>query len=129
MSCLALSAPFAVVVIPGVLVLRAGLSAGYFGTIAAELLGRHEGFAMSVLAYFVPFLVITALPYVILVPLALGLLGFGSLGEGGAIVGAVFLLIPASSSGYPSSDRVTCWARSNRSMQCSTRRCRCSSPR
>jgi len=88
---LPLSAPFAVVVIPGVLVLRAGLSAGYFGTIAAELLGRHEGFAMSVLAYFVPFLVITALPYVILVPLALGLLGFGSLGEGGAIVGAVFL--------------------------------------
>lgn len=92
---LPLSAPFAVVVIPGVLVLRAGLSAGYFGTIAAELLGRHEGFAMSVLAYFVPFLVITALPYVILVPLALGLLGFGSLGEGGAIVGAVFFLIPA----------------------------------
>ncbi|MGB9951972.1 hypothetical protein ACOZ4F_06155 [Haloarcula marismortui] len=92
---LPLSVPFAMVVVPGVLLLRAGLSAGYFGTIAAELLGRHEGFAMSVLAYFVPFLVITALPYVVLVPLALGLFGFGSLGEGGAIVGAVLLLIPA----------------------------------
>ncbi|MDS0220158.1 hypothetical protein NDI54_02210 [Haloarcula sp. S1AR25-5A] len=92
---LPLSAPFASLVIPGAILLRAGLSAGYFGTIAADLLGRHEGFAMSVLTYFVPFLVITALPYVVLVPLALGLFGFGSLGGGGAMVGAVLLLIPA----------------------------------
>ncbi len=88
---LPLSAPFAMIVIPGVILLRAGLSAGYFGTIAAELLDRHEGFAMSALTYFVPFLMITALPYVVLVPLALGLFGFGSLGDGGAVL----LLIPA----------------------------------
>ena len=88
---LPLSAPYAMVVIPGVILLRAGLSAGYFGTIAAELLDRHEGFAMSALAYFVPFLVITALPYVVLAPLALGLFGFSSLGGGGAVL----LLIPA----------------------------------
>jgi len=88
---LPLSAPFAMIIIPGVILLRAGLSAGYFGTIAAELLDRHEGFAMSALTYFVPFLVITALPYVVLVPLALGLFGFGSLGDGGAVL----LLIPA----------------------------------
>lgn len=92
---LPLSAPFATLVIPGVILLRAGLSAGYFGTIAADLLDRHEGFVMSVLTYFVPFLVITVLPYVVLVPLALGLFGFGSLGGGGAMVGAVLLLIPA----------------------------------
>ena len=92
---LPLSAPYAMVVIPGVILLRAGLSAGYFGTIAAELLDRHKGFAMSALAYFVPFLVITALPYVILAPLALGLFGFSSLGDGSAVVGAVLLLIPA----------------------------------
>ncbi|EMA03849.1 hypothetical protein SAMN05443574_102333 [Haloarcula vallismortis] len=92
---LPLSAPYAMIVIPAVILLRAGLSGGYFGTIAAELLDRHEGFAMSAIAYFVPFLVITTLPYIVLAPLALGLFGFGSLGDGGAVVGAVFLLIPA----------------------------------
>ena len=91
---LPLSLPFAVVVVPLVVLLRAGLSAGYFGAIAARLVGRDDDFATSVRAYFLPFLAVTVLPYLFVVPFALGGVGVGGVGGGGAILVAILVLAP-----------------------------------
>ena len=91
---LPLSLPFAVVVVPLVVLLRAGLSAGYFGAIAARLVGRDDDFATSVRAYFLPFLAVTVLPYLFVVPFALGAVGVGGVGGGGAILVAILVLTP-----------------------------------
>lgn len=91
---LPLSLPFAVVVVPLVVLLRAGLSAGYFGAIAARLVGRDDDFATSVRAHFLPFLAVTVLPYLFVVPFALGAVGVGGVGGGGAILVAILVLAP-----------------------------------
>ncbi|EMA26051.1 hypothetical protein [Haloarcula amylolytica] len=91
---LPLSLPFAVVVVPLAVLLRAGLSAGYFGAIAAHLVGRDDDFATSVRTYFLPFLAITVLPYLFVVPFALGAVGVGGVGGGGAVLGVIVILVP-----------------------------------
>lgn len=90
---LPLSAPFAFALVPAVIVLEAALQAGYFGAIADALLDRDRGFGASVGAYFAPFLVVTVLPSLFLLPLALGLFGLGSL-DGGAFVAVALVLLP-----------------------------------
>lgn len=90
---LPLSLPFTAVVVPLAVLLRAGLSAGYFGAIAARLVGRGDGFAASVRAYFLPFLAVTVLPYLFIVPFALGAVGTGRVG-GGAVLVAFVVLAP-----------------------------------
>ncbi|MBV0902116.1 hypothetical protein [Haloarcula salina] len=89
---LPLSHPFAATLVPAIVALEAALHAGYFGAIAAALVDRDRSFAASAGAYFGPFLVITALPYLVVVPVALGVFGLGSL-DGGAVV-AVLVLLP-----------------------------------
>ncbi|WP_424002022.1 hypothetical protein ACOZ4I_00695 [Haloarcula salina] len=89
---LPLSVPFAATLVPAYVALEAALYAGYFGAIAAALVDRDRGFRASVGAYFAPFLVVTVLPYLVVLPVALGLFGLGTLG-GGALV-AVLVLLP-----------------------------------
>jgi len=89
---LPLSLPFTAVVVPLAILLRAGLSAGYFGAIAARLVGRDDGFATSVRTHFVPFLAVTVLPYLFTVPFVVGVVGTG--GVGGAVLGAFVILVP-----------------------------------
>ncbi|GCF13801.1 hypothetical protein Harman_17360 [Haloarcula mannanilytica] len=91
---LPLSLPFTAVVVPLAILLRAGLSAGYFGAIAARLVGRDDGFAASVRTHFLPFLAVTVLPYLFAVPFVVGVVGAGGVGGGGAILGAFVILVP-----------------------------------
>lgn len=91
---LPLSVPFTVVLIPVAILLRASLSAGYFGVISARLVGRDDSFRASVRDSFLPFLAMVTLPYLVIGPLSLGLFGFGSLGSGGSLVGIVTVLLP-----------------------------------
>jgi len=91
---LPLSLPFAVVVVPLVILLRAGLSAGYFGAIAARLVGRDDDFAANARTHFVPFLAVTVLPYLFIAPFALGAVGAGGVGGGGAVLGVFVVLVP-----------------------------------
>jgi len=91
---LPLSLPFTVVVVPLAVLLRAGLSAGYFGAIAACLVDRDDDFAASARAYFISFLAVTVLPYLFLVPFALGAVGAGGVGGGGAVLGVFVVLVP-----------------------------------
>lgn len=72
--------PLAIVTVPVFLVGQAGLSAGYFGSIAARLRTGEYRFVENATAYFVPFLVLTVLPVLLLLPFVLGLFGLGVAG-------------------------------------------------
>lgn len=69
--------PVTVVSVPLLLVVQAALAAGYFGCIADDLTGVESRFVGNVVDHFVPFLVLTVLPVLVLLPLALGLVGLG----------------------------------------------------
>lgn len=86
--------PFAFVTVPVVLAVQAVLTAGYFGSIRSVLDDRPYEFVASCKQYFIPFFVITVLPFLVLLPLALGIFGVGALagGFGGA---SILLLIVA----------------------------------
>ncbi|WP_380678209.1 hypothetical protein [Salinigranum sp. GCM10025319] len=79
--------PVAVVSVPLLLVVQAALAAGYFGCLADDLAGDELRFVGNVADYFVPFLVLTVLPVLVLFPVALGLFGVG-----GATAGTSTLL-------------------------------------
>ena len=70
--------PVAVVSVPLLLVGQATLAAGYFGCIADDLAGGEFRFVGNVVDYFVPFLFLTVLPVLVLLPVALGLFGLGA---------------------------------------------------
>jgi hypothetical protein len=84
--------PVAVVTVPLLLVVQATLAAGYFGSIADELVSGDSRFVGNVVAYFVPFLVLTVVPVALLLPPALGLFGLGASTGGGAALGTLFVL-------------------------------------
>ncbi|MEF8829707.1 MAG: hypothetical protein V5A49_11770, partial [Haloarcula sp.] len=67
---------------------------GYFGAIAARLVGRDDDFAASVRTYFLPFLAVTVLPYLFIAPFALGAVGAGGFGGGSAVLGVIVVLVP-----------------------------------
>lgn len=70
--------PFAVATVPVFLLLKTGLTAGYFGACRNALAGEPYAFLAAVRRYWLPFLVLTALPALLLLPLALGVVGVGS---------------------------------------------------
>ncbi|MFB6160181.1 MAG: hypothetical protein ABEJ61_03285 [Haloferacaceae archaeon] len=72
--------PLAVVTVPLLLLVQAGLTAGYFGSIAAGLRTGEYDFLGNVVEHFPAFLVLTAVPVLALLPLALGLFGLGAAG-------------------------------------------------
>lgn len=92
--------PIAIVTVPVLLVVQAVLMAGYFGSIRNVLDDEPIRFVISCRQYFMPFLIITILPFLFLLPFALGVFGAGVLtgGFGGAsiallLVGLVVFLI------------------------------------
>ncbi|MFB6121868.1 MAG: hypothetical protein ABEJ78_00205 [Haloferacaceae archaeon] len=85
--------PFAVVTVPALLVVQSALTAGYFGSLAAVVRGEEYDFAASVAAYFRPFLVLALIPFLLLLPLALGVVGAGF--GGGVPAGALAVVLVA----------------------------------
>jgi hypothetical protein len=87
--------PVAAVTVPLFLVVQAALTAGYFGAIADHLATGEYRFVDNAVTYFGPFLVLTALPVLLLLPFALGLFGLGVAGGGmGALLPFVVLSVP-----------------------------------
>lgn len=86
--------PVAVVTVPMLIGLQALLQAGYFGSLKNALLGEPYEFVQQCRQYFGPFLIVTAVPYLALLPLAFGIFGVGSLtgNVGGA---ALLFVLPA----------------------------------
>ncbi len=85
--------PLAVVTGPVLLVVQAALAAGYFGACRNALAGEPYAFAANVRRHLRPFLVLTAVPVLLLVPLALEAVGVGSVaGPAGA---ALLVVLPA----------------------------------
>ncbi|MFY4811465.1 hypothetical protein ACOJIV_01975 [Haloarcula sp. AONF1] len=93
-TSLPLSLPFGVVAAPVAILLRAGLSAGYFGAIAARLVNREDDFTANARNHFLPFLAVTVLPYLFIVPFALSAVDAGGFGGGSAVLGAIFIFVP-----------------------------------
>ncbi|MFC6989636.1 hypothetical protein ACFQJD_14690 [Haloplanus sp. GCM10025708] len=79
--------PFAAVSVPVALVVQSALTAGYFGSVADVVRGQEYDFVANVAAYFRPFFVLTLLPFLALLPLALGVVGPGL--SGGVPAGAL----------------------------------------
>jgi hypothetical protein len=84
--------PVTFATVPLLLVVQAGLSAGYFGSLADELVAGDYRFVGNVVSYFVPFVILTVVPVALLLPPALGLFGLGASTGGGAALGTVFVL-------------------------------------
>jgi hypothetical protein len=78
--------PVVVVTVPVLLVVQAALSAGYFGSVADHLETGEYRFVANAAAYFLPFLVLTVAPVVLLLPLALGLVGLGAAPRSGGLL-------------------------------------------
>ncbi|WP_217635372.1 hypothetical protein [Halobellus clavatus] len=86
--------PFAVVTAPVLVVVQAAVTAGYFGSLRAALDDEPRRFFEHSRQYFVPFFVLIAVPFLAVLPFALGIFGLGSLtGSIGAV--ALVLVIPA----------------------------------
>lgn len=84
------SLPIALAVIPITIVLKAGLTAGYFGSIRETLETDSFDFVRNAREYFRPFLIYTLLPVLVILPLIF-------LGVGGgidAVAPVVVLLVP-----------------------------------
>ncbi len=85
--------PLAFVTVPVLVMVQTALTAGYFGSIRNALDGEPYGFVANSRRYFLPFLVLTALPYLAAVPAALGVFGLGSItGDIGVAALPVLLL-------------------------------------
>lgn len=86
--------PVAVATVPALLVAQAGLAAGYFGSIADALDAGEFRFFENVASYFLPFLLLTVLPFAVLLPFALGVVGAGSAGVPVGIAAVVVVAVP-----------------------------------
>lgn len=82
--------PLALVVIPLGVIIQAGLSAGYLGSIEQALSTGSYTFEANVREFFLPFLLLAVIPLVVFLPLAV--LGLG--GGAGVLAPLVILLIP-----------------------------------
>ena len=85
-----LTFPLVLIVLPIGLAVRAGLAAGYFGSIRDALDTGSYDFAANVRRYFVPFLLYTAIPVLFFLPLVL----VGTSGARGALLPLFVVLIP-----------------------------------
>lgn len=76
------SLPIAIVTVPVLLLVQAVLTAGYFGSVRNALYGEPYEFIPNCRRYFVPFVIITSIPTLLLLPLAAGVVGSGALSGG-----------------------------------------------
>lgn len=90
--------PFAFVTVPLLVVIQATLQAGYFGSLRNALDGDSYRFLENSREYFVPFLILTAIPYLVVLPLAVGIFGIGSIS--GSVGGTALLLVLPALVGY-----------------------------
>lgn len=72
--------PLLVVALPLGIVVQAGLSAGYFGSLAAALETGEYAFVQAVRHYFVPFFLYTLIPVLVIAPLGLTAFAAGRAG-------------------------------------------------
>jgi len=87
--------PLAAVTVPVLLVVQAAVTAGYYGSLGNALDGAPYDFVGNSRRYLLPFLVLTALPFLFVLPLALGVLGdVGPTGRSSAA--ALALVVPAA---------------------------------
>jgi len=87
--------PLAVVTVPVLLVVQAAVAAGYFGSLRNALAGAPYDFLGHARRYFLPFLVLTLVPFLFVLPLALGVFGIGRL-TGSLGAAALALVVPAA---------------------------------
>lgn len=87
--------PLAVVTVPALLVVQAAVAAGYFGSLRNALAGAPYDFLGHARRYFLPFLVLTLVPFLFVLPLALGVFGIGRL-TGSLGTAALALVVPAA---------------------------------
>lgn len=85
--------PIAIVTVPVLLLVQAVLTAGYFGSIRNTLYGEPYEFIPNSKRYFVPFVIITGIPTLLLLPFAAGVIGSGALGGGFGGPSVVLLLL------------------------------------
>lgn len=89
--------PFVAVTVPLLLAVKAALAAGYFGSVRNALADEPYDFVGNVRRHFVPFLLLTALPALVLLPVALGAVGVGAAtgSVGSAGVALLVVALPA----------------------------------
>ena len=87
--------PLTVVTVPALLVVQAAVAAGYFGSLWNALAGAPYDFLGHARRYFLPFLVLTLVPFLFVLPLALGVFGIGRL-TGSLGTAALALVVPAA---------------------------------
>ena len=85
--------PVAIVTVPALLVVQAVLTAGYFGSIRNSLYGEPYAFVLNCKRHFIPFLIITSLPTLLLLPLAAGVIGTSAVTGGFGGTTFVILLV------------------------------------
>lgn len=85
------SLPLAAVAVPVLLVVRATLTAGYFGSIRNAIDDEPYDFLDNCRQHFWPFLVLTAVPFLAFLPLAIG--AIGASGRPGGVGGPGVALI------------------------------------
>lgn len=85
--------PIPIVTIPALLVVQAVLTAGYFGSIRNSLYGQPYAFVLNCKRYFIPFLIVTSIPTLLLLPLAAGVIGTSAVTGGFGGTTFVILLV------------------------------------
>ena len=83
--------PVAILTVPALLVVQATVTAGYFGSLRNALDEAPYDFVQNCRQYFLPFVVLTVLPFIALLPLAVGVFGIGTLT--GRPSGAVLVIL------------------------------------
>jgi hypothetical protein len=76
--------PVAVATVPVLLFVQAAVVAGYFGSLRNALDGEAYRFLGNCRQYLLPFLVLTAVPFLALAPIAAGVVGLGAVTGGRA---------------------------------------------
>ncbi|WP_435065100.1 hypothetical protein [Halobaculum sp. EA56] len=86
--------PFALLTVPLVVLAQTLLTAGYFGSLRDVLTGSSPTFWRHCRAYFLPFLLLTVAPLLVLLPIGLGMVGSVAAGSGAGAAALFLVLVP-----------------------------------
>jgi hypothetical protein len=90
--------PAALATVPALLGVQAAVLAGYFGSLRSALDGEAYRFLRNSRRYFLPFVVVTAVPLLVLLPVAAGVLGLGA--ATGGLAGPAGLVVLVAVVGF-----------------------------